>query len=94
MFPAFNQYNMMMMMIMMMIVIIVMILVMMMMMMIIVIMIAIRIVMMMIVMLMISNMMDNIISMHLYYESGAVAAVAVDRSVTSSCMNRTRRSYR
>ena len=34
---------------------------------------------------------------HVYnieYESGAVAAVAVDRSATSSCMNRTRRSYR
>ena len=52
-------------------------------------MIAIRIaMMMMIVMFIISNMM------HLYYESGAVAAVAVDRSATSSCMNRTRRSYR
>ena len=52
-------------------------------------MIAIRIamMMMMIVMFMISNMM------HLYYESGA-GAVAVDRSATSSCMNRTRRSYR
>ena len=52
-------------------------------------MIAIRIaMMMMIVMFIISNMM------HLYYQSGAVAAVAVDRSSTSSCMNRTRRSYR
>ena len=50
-------------------------------------MIAIRIaMMMMIVMSIISNMM------HLYYESGAT--VAVDRSATSSCMNRTRRSYR
>jgi len=39
-------------------------------------MIAIRIAMMMIVMYMISTMMDNIISMHLYYESGT--AVAVD----------------
>ena len=46
-------------------------------------MIAIRIAMMM--MIVMSNMM------HLYYESGAVA---VDRSATSSCMNRTRRSYR
>ncbi len=35
----------------------------------------------------------NIISMHLYYESEAVA-VAVDRSSTSSCMNRMRISYR
>ena len=61
----------------------------MMIMMIIEMMIAIRIAMMMIiVMFIISNMM------HLYYESGAVAAVAVDRSATSSCMNRTRRSYR
>ena len=53
-------------------------------------MIAIRIVMMMmmmIVMFIISNMM------HLYYESAA-GAVAVDRSATSSSMNRTRRSYR
>jgi hypothetical protein len=44
-------------------------------------------------MFMISTMMGYIISMHLYYESG-VAAVAVDRSATSNCMNRTRRSYR
>ena len=51
-------------------------------------MIAIRIAMMMIVMSIISNMM------HLYYESGAIAVVVVDRSSTSSCMNRTRRSYR
>ena len=33
---------------------------------------------------MISTMMDIFISMHLYYESGAVAAVTVDRSATSS----------
>ena len=67
---------------------IIIIIILMIMMMIIEIMIAIRIVMMMIVMFIISNMM------HLYNESGAVAAVAVDRSSTSSCMNRTRRSYR
>ena len=69
-------------------IIIILILIIMMIMMIIEIMIAIRIAMMMIVMFIISNMM------HLYYESGAVAAVAVDRSSTSSYMNRTRRSYR
>ena len=74
---------------------IIIILIIMMIMMIIEMMIAIRIAMMiMIGHFRISNMMDNIISMHLYYESGAVATVAVDRSATSSCMNRTRRSYR
>ena len=64
------------------------------MMMIIVMMIAIRIAMMMIIGYVYDIDYDNIISMHLYYESGVVA-IAVDWSSTSSCMNRMRRrSYR